>query len=61
VTPVTAELEAVELIRRCSNAGRWGEDDELGTLNLITAAVRRRAAALVREGVCVSLATTSTW
>src|SRR4030095_1852281 len=36
--------------------GRWGEDDELGTLNLITPSKRRAAAALVREGVTVSLA-----
>jgi kynurenine formamidase len=39
-----------------SNWGRWGRDDELGTLNLITPAKRRAAAALVREGVTVSLA-----
>ena len=39
-----------------SNWGRWGEDDQLGTLNLITPAKRRQAAALVREGVSVSLA-----
>ena len=39
-----------------SNWGRWGKDDELGTLNLITPAKRRAAAALVREGFAVSLA-----
>ena len=39
-----------------SNWGRWGKDDELGTLNLITPEKRRRAAALVTEGVSVSLA-----
>ena len=44
------------LVAACSNAGRWGVDDELGTLNLITADVRRRAAALVSEGVSISLA-----
>lgn len=37
-----------------SNWGRWGPEDELGTLNLITPEVRRRAAALVRDGVTVS-------
>jgi kynurenine formamidase len=42
-----------------SNWGRWGQDDELGTLNLITPARRRAAAALVREGVTVSLASTA--
>jgi kynurenine formamidase len=39
-----------------SNWGRWGADDEIGTLNLITPAKRREAAALVTEGVSVSLA-----
>jgi kynurenine formamidase len=39
-----------------SNWGRWGKDDELGTLNLITPAKRKAAAALVKEGVSVSLA-----
>ena len=37
-----------------SNWGRWGDDDELGTLNLITDAKRKEAAALVREGVSVT-------
>jgi kynurenine formamidase len=41
-----------------SNWGRWGKDDHLGTLNLITPAKRRQALALVREGVAVSLAHT---
>ena len=39
-----------------TNWGRWGKDDQLGTLNLITPAKRRQAAALVREGAAVSLA-----
>jgi kynurenine formamidase len=38
-----------------SNWGRWGKDDELGALNLITPAKRKAAAALVRDGVSVSL------
>ena len=42
-----------------SNWGRWGKEDELGTLNLITPAKRRAAAALVKEGVTVSLASTA--
>jgi kynurenine formamidase len=44
------------LFAACSNAGRWGPDDELGTLNLITPATRRRAAQLVIEGLSVSMA-----
>ncbi len=39
-----------------SNWGRWGNEDELGTLNLITPQKRREAAALVREGITVSMA-----
>ena len=50
----TQELAA--LFAACSNAGRWGPDDELGTLNLITPATRRRAARLVTEGLSVSMA-----
>ena len=49
----TRELAA--LFAACSNAGRWGPDDELGTLNLITPATRRRAAQLVTEGLSVSM------
>ena len=39
-----------------SNWGRWGEDDELGTLNLVTPAKSKAAVALVQEGVSVSMA-----
>jgi len=38
-----------------SNWGRWGKDDQAGTINLITPAKRKAAAALVREGFSVSL------
>lgn len=44
------------LFDRCSNWGRWGDEDERGTLNLITPEVRRRAATLVRDGTTVSCA-----
>lgn len=36
-----------------SNWGRWGDDDELGTINLITPAVTANAAKEIREGVSV--------
>jgi kynurenine formamidase len=39
-----------------SNWGRWGKDDQLGTLNLVTPAKRAQAAALVKTGTTVSLA-----
>ena len=38
-----------------SNWGRWGKDDQLGALNLITPAKRREAMALAKEGIVVSL------
>ncbi|MEV6161234.1 cyclase family protein [Streptomyces sp. NPDC052052] len=45
-----------EMAKRVSNWGRWGPDDEIGTLNLITDAVVREAAAAVRTGRRVPLA-----
>ncbi|MEV0622356.1 cyclase family protein [Nonomuraea sp. NPDC050404] len=39
-----------------TNWGRWGGDDQLGTLHLIDAAARERAAAEVRDAHHVSLA-----
>ena len=39
-----------------SNWGRWGDTDQLGTVNLITAEARARGAAQVRTGLAVSLA-----
>lgn len=45
-----------DLARRVSNRGRWGEEDEIGTLNLITPEARRRGAACVRQGRAFSLA-----
>ena len=52
VTKETVEQWMTEL----SNWGRWGETDELGATNLITAEKRLQAASLVRQGVSVSLA-----
>jgi kynurenine formamidase len=44
------------LMTELSNWGRWGKDDQLGAINLITAAKRKQAVALVKEGFPVSLA-----
>jgi kynurenine formamidase len=46
--PLPAEFH--ELARKVNNWGRWGDDDERGTLNLITDDVVRRAAWTVRHG-----------
>ncbi|MFJ5264369.1 cyclase family protein [Streptomyces sp. NPDC088387] len=45
-----------EIAKRVSNRGRWGADDEIGTLNLVTDEVVREAAACVRTGRRVPLA-----
>jgi kynurenine formamidase len=39
-----------ELAQAVNNWGRWGDADERGTLNLITAETVREAASLVRDG-----------
>ena len=52
--PTVEEYRAYR--ERFSNWGRWGQEDQLGTLNFITDETRRSAAALVREGRSVSLA-----
>jgi kynurenine formamidase len=52
--PLSAEDIGV-MFEELSNWGRWGADDQSGTLNLITPEKRRRAARLVREGISVSL------
>jgi kynurenine formamidase len=50
------EVEVLDWFESLSNWGRWGVDDQLGTLNLITPDHRRTAAGLVVEGLSVSCA-----
>ncbi len=50
-----SEAEFREIAKRVSNWGRWGPDDERGTLNLITPEVVKRAAGCVRRGRVFSL------
>ncbi len=54
MTTVPDEKDVLGYLERLSNRGRWGADDQRGTLNLITPPVRRAAAALVVEGISVS-------
>jgi kynurenine formamidase len=49
------EAEIATAAARYSNAGRWGADDVLGTMNLLDDEKRREGAALVRRGVAFSL------
>lgn len=51
--PLTPELH--ELARRVSNWGRWGDDDQRGTLNLITPDVVQRGVQAARTGRPFSL------
>jgi kynurenine formamidase len=54
--PADPEGAIAAAAERCSNWGRWGADDVLGTLNFLDEAKRREGAALVRRGVSFSLA-----
>ena len=51
---VTAEM-VEEWMTELSNWGRWGPDDQLGTLNLVTPEKRRQAVALALTGTSVSM------
>jgi kynurenine formamidase len=48
--------DLIGLVSELSNWGRWGSDDQLGTLNHIDVECRRHAASLVSEGVVTSCA-----
>ena len=54
--PPVTETQYEQWKTDLTNWGRWGEDDEIGALNLITLAKRLQAVALVEDGVTVSLA-----
>lgn len=54
--PLITQAEYDRWLVELSNWGRWGANDEMGTLNLITPSKRAQAAALVKEGLTVSLA-----
>jgi len=48
--------ELKSLAAKVSNRGRWGDDDQRGTLNLIDEAARLRGVAAVQDGRAFSLA-----
>jgi hypothetical protein len=55
--PSPRNLEEFDrMFAELSNWGRWGSDDQLGTINLVTPAKVRQAAGLVKSGLSVSLA-----
>jgi hypothetical protein len=52
--PVT-KAQADRWMTELSNWGRWGKDDQLGAMNLITPQKRQQAMALAKTGTVVSL------
>ncbi len=58
VRTLPTEQEILGWFDSLSNWGRWGPDDERGTLNLITPEKRLQSASLVREGLVISCART---
>ncbi len=55
--PVSASIPSAftELAAQVSNWGRWGPEDQIGTLNLIDGAARLRGVAAVRDGTALPL------
>jgi hypothetical protein len=51
---IPSESEVFGWFEVLSNWGRWGADDQLGTLNYITPAHRVAAAQLIQVGTTVS-------
>ena len=54
MTP-SAAARFAEVAAKVRNWGRWGRDDQLGTLNFVDDEARRRAAACVRSGRAFAL------
>lgn len=52
----SSPADFVRLQKQLSNWGRWGADDQMGAVNLITPAKRKAAARLVQEGASFSMA-----
>lgn len=53
--PLPTEAEVKGWLKKMSNWGRWGDDDSVGAVNLITSEKRLEAAGLVKTGRTVSL------
>lgn len=54
--PTVSKADVDGWMKTLSNWGRWGADDQMGAVNLITPKTRRVATKLVREGISVSMA-----
>jgi kynurenine formamidase len=53
--------QILEWMQSLSNWGRWGADDQRGTLNLLSPEKTKRALGLVQEGTTVSCARDVSW
>ena len=51
-----SDAEVEQILQDVSNWGRWGKDDQRGTLNFITKEKRLKAIKLVKDGEVVSMA-----
>jgi kynurenine formamidase len=51
--PILTDADVRAIYQKISNWGRWGADDQLGTLNYITPEKRRDAAGLVHQGLAI--------
>src|SRR5436853_4517640 len=52
----TTKEDFVQLMTQLSNWNRWGKDDQMGAINLITPKKRKQAVSLVKEGASFSMA-----
>lgn len=56
MTTLPSEQEVLGYFESLSNWGRWGPEDQLGTLNLVTEQKRVEASQLIKDGTTVPLA-----
>ena len=56
MTDTPTEKEVLSYFDTLSNWGRWGEDDQKGTLNFLTAKKTLQSVRLIKEGFTVSCA-----
>lgn len=55
---IPTEEEVLDYFQSLSNWGRWGADDQMGTLNFLSPEKTRQAVSLVQEGVSLSCSRT---
>lgn len=54
-----SEADVNRWMTELSNWGRWGKNDQIGTVHLITPEKRKQAASLVKDGISISLSHTA--